>query len=112
MMASTTCATAATTTTTTHATTTTTTTQRRVWHCVWHYVMGAAGVFVFFWLCVYRRLHYLAVIQRLRDEHQCDAVVLGCTELPLILNNEVSPLPTLDSTRLLARAAITRAVNP
>lgn len=54
----------------------------------------------------------LAVIQRLRDEHQCDAVVLGCTELPLILNNEVSPLPTLDSTRLLARAAITRAVNP
>lgn len=40
----------------------------------------------------------------------CDAVVLGCTELPLILNDANSPLPTLDSTRLLARAALRRAV--
>ncbi len=53
----------------------------------------------------------LDVIRRLRDEQECDAVVLGCTELPLILNDEVSPLPTLDSTRLLARAAIKRAAN-
>ena len=41
----------------------------------------------------------------------CDAVVLGCTELPLILDDETSPLPTLDSTRLLARAALARAVS-
>lgn len=40
----------------------------------------------------------------------CDAVVLGCTEIPLIINEENSPLPTLDSTRLLARAALRRAV--
>ncbi|HTI82502.1 MAG TPA: aspartate/glutamate racemase family protein [Acetobacteraceae bacterium] len=40
----------------------------------------------------------------------CDAVVLGCTEIPLIINDENSPLPTLDSTRLLARAALRRAV--
>jgi aspartate racemase len=40
----------------------------------------------------------------------CDAVVLGCTEIPLIINDENSPLPTLDSTRLLARAALCRAV--
>lgn len=36
----------------------------------------------------------------------CDAVVLGCTEIPLILDDANSPLPTLDSTRLLARAAL------
>jgi len=41
----------------------------------------------------------------------CDAVVLGCTEIPLIMNDANSPLPTLDSTRLLARAALKRAVN-
>ena len=40
----------------------------------------------------------------------CDAVVLGCTEIPLIINDQNSPLPTLDSTRLLARAALRRAV--
>ncbi len=36
----------------------------------------------------------------------CDAVVLGCTELPLLISDRESPLPTLDSTRLLARAAL------
>jgi aspartate racemase len=43
-------------------------------------------------------------------ERGCDAVVLGCTELPLIMNDSNCPLPTLDSTRLLARAALRRAV--
>ena len=41
----------------------------------------------------------------------CDAVVLGCTEIPLLMNDGNSPLPTLDSTRLLARAALRRAVR-
>jgi aspartate racemase len=41
----------------------------------------------------------------------CEAVILGCTELPLILNDLNSPLPTLDSTRLLARAALRRAAD-
>ena len=41
----------------------------------------------------------------------CDAVVLGCTEIPLIINDANSPLPTLDSTRLLARRALGRAVG-
>ena len=49
------------------------------------------------------------VIQRMKNEG-CDAVVLGCTEIPLIMNDANSPLPTLDSTRLLARAALRRAV--
>ena len=50
------------------------------------------------------------LVWRLRDEG-CDAVVLGCTELPLIVSDEHSPLPTLDSTRLLARAALRRAIE-
>jgi aspartate racemase len=41
----------------------------------------------------------------------CDAVILGCTEIPLIMNDANSPLPTLDSTRLLARAALRRATQ-
>ena len=50
------------------------------------------------------------VIGRMKDAG-CDAVVLGCTEIPLIMNDSNSPLPTLDSTRLLARAALHRAVG-
>ncbi len=49
------------------------------------------------------------VIRRMKDEG-CDAVVLGCTEIPLIISNKNSPLPVLDSTRLLAWAALKRAV--
>ena len=45
------------------------------------------------------------VIDRLRDQG-CDAVVLGCTELPLVIDDTNASLPTLDSTRLLARAAL------
>ena len=40
----------------------------------------------------------------------CDAVVLGCTEIPLIIDDSNSSLPTLDSTRLLARAALRKAI--
>lgn len=40
-----------------------------------------------------------------------DAAVLGCTEIPLLMGDMVSPLPTLDSTRLLARAALREAVR-
>jgi aspartate racemase len=50
------------------------------------------------------------VIARMKGEG-CDAVVLGCTEIPLILSDANSPLPTLDSTRLLAQAALRRAVQ-
>jgi aspartate racemase len=54
--------------------------------------------------------YHQRVIGRMKDEG-CDAVVLGCTEIPLIMNDSNSPLPTLDSTRLLARAALRRAVR-
>jgi len=52
--------------------------------------------------------YFQRVIARLQARG-CDAVVLGCTELPLVISDANSVLPTLDSTRLLARAAIDRA---
>jgi aspartate racemase len=54
--------------------------------------------------------YHRRVIERMKAEG-CDAVVLGCTEIPLIMNDGNSSLPTLDSTRLLARAALRRAVR-
>ena len=54
--------------------------------------------------------YFQLVIRRMKDEG-CDAVVLGCTEIPLVISNRNSPLPVLDSTRLLAWAALRRAVT-
>jgi aspartate racemase len=54
--------------------------------------------------------YFQGVIEGLKRQG-CDAVVLGCTEIPLIINDGNSPLPTLDSTRLLARAALHRAAG-
>jgi aspartate racemase len=54
--------------------------------------------------------YHQPVIARMKEEG-CDAIVLGCTEIPLIVSDANSPLPTLDSTRLLARAALRRAVG-
>ncbi len=56
------------------------------------------------------RDYFIDVITRLANEDHCDAVILGCTEIPLIITPANSPLPTLDSTRLLARAALRQAV--
>jgi aspartate racemase len=54
--------------------------------------------------------YHQRVIERMGRDG-CDAVVLGCTEIPLIIDDRNSPLPTLDSTRLLARAALRRAIE-
>jgi len=56
------------------------------------------------------RLEYNRVIARLRDRG-CDAVALACTEIPLLVRPEESPLPTLDSTALLAGAALREALG-
>ena len=53
---------------------------------------------------------YVRIIERLAGRG-CDAVALVCTEIPLLVTPEASPLPTLDSTRLLARAAFDVAVG-
>ena len=54
--------------------------------------------------------YFNEVIAGLRNQG-CDAVILGCTEIPLLVTQEDSPLPTLDSTRLLARAALRKATG-
>jgi aspartate racemase len=56
------------------------------------------------------RRYFNEVIQDLKDKG-CDAVVLGCTEIPLLVNPHDCPLPTLDSTRLLAKAALQEALK-
>ena len=56
------------------------------------------------------RRTYNGVIARLR-ERGCDAVALACTEIPLLVRADESPLPTLDSTGLLARAAVMEALR-
>ncbi len=53
---------------------------------------------------------YVGIIERLADQG-CDAVALVCTEIPLLISAEVSPLPILDSTRLLATAAVEVAIG-
>jgi aspartate racemase len=53
---------------------------------------------------------YVRIIGKLAEQG-CDAVALVCTEIPLLITNEISPLPILDSTRLLARAAVAVATG-
>jgi aspartate racemase len=53
---------------------------------------------------------YLQGAIRALKEAGCDSVVLGCTELPLVLHDGNCALPTLDSTRVLARDALHHAV--
>ena len=56
-------------------------------------------------------LAYFQGVIRSLAEQGCDAVVLGCTEIPLLVTPDSSPLPTLDSTRLLAKAAVKKAAG-
>lgn len=51
------------------------------------------------------RAYFTGLISEMRAQG-CEAVALGCTEVPLIITEENSPLPVLDSTRILARAAL------
>jgi aspartate racemase len=55
-------------------------------------------------------VYFKGVIDELKNKG-CDAVVLGCTEIPLLITQEDSSLPILDSTRLLARAALKKAIS-
>ena len=56
------------------------------------------------------RGQYVRIIDALKRAG-CDAVALSCTEIPLLVTPEISPLPTLDSTRLLAHAAVATALG-
>jgi len=54
------------------------------------------------------RAEFVTIIAKLKRQG-CDAVALSCTEIPLLIEDRNSPLPTLDSTRILARAALREA---
>jgi aspartate racemase len=54
--------------------------------------------------------YFLEVIEEM-GRQGCDAVALGCTEIPLLVRESDSPLPALDSTRILARAALRESVR-
>jgi aspartate racemase len=56
------------------------------------------------------RNSYVQIIEELKDDG-CDSVALVCTEIPLLVTQDVSPLPTLESTQLLARAAVEVAIG-
>lgn len=55
-----------------------------------------------------------AALRRILDRmagEGCDAAAMACTEIPLILDEDAAGMPVLDSTRLLARAALARAIG-
>ena len=56
------------------------------------------------------RQEFIRIIEKLQTS-DCDAVALVCTEIPLLITREVSPLPILDSTRLQAKAAVAVAIG-
>jgi aspartate racemase len=56
------------------------------------------------------RRRFQEIIDRLASRG-CDAVALSCTEIPLLIGDADSMLPTLDSTRILARAALREATR-
>ncbi len=57
------------------------------------------------------RAYFSKIIADLKDKG-CDSVVLGCTEIPLLISQNDSALPILASTRFLARAALAEARAP
>jgi aspartate racemase len=77
--------------------------------------MGVVDRVIFDELCLgvfsdESRAAYIDIIDKLA-KRGCDAVALVCTEIPLLIGQEDSPLPVLDSTRLLARAAVEVALG-
>ena len=53
---------------------------------------------------------YLEVIKRLQQEG-AEGVILGCTEIPLLIKQEDSPIPVFDTTTIHAKAALEYALK-
>lgn len=49
---------------------------------------------------------FVDIVQRMADDYDIEAVILGCTELPLILNDTISPLPCLDTVKIHSESLI------
>ena len=56
-------------------------------------------------------LEFQKIIKRMKDENNIQAVVLGCTELPILLNDEVSPVPCLDTVKIHVQALINMIIE-
>ncbi|MBU6413033.1 MAG: amino acid racemase [Planctomycetes bacterium] len=54
------------------------------------------------------RSEVLTIIQTMRDRHHCDGVILACSEAPMLITRENSPLPVYDAGDILAAGAISR----
>lgn len=57
------------------------------------------------------REEFLQIINRMKSEAGIEAIVLGCTELPLILNDKVSPVPCLDTMKIHIQTLIDMIVE-
>lgn len=51
------------------------------------------------------------IIERMKKENSIEAIVLGCTELPLLLNDEVSPVPCLDTMKIHIQTLVDMIVD-
>ncbi|MFA9422748.1 MAG: aspartate/glutamate racemase family protein [Sedimentibacter sp.] len=54
---------------------------------------------------------FQAIIQRMKIENNIQAIILGCTELPLLLNDKISPVPCLDTMKIHIQTLINMIVN-
>lgn len=77
--------------------------QKQIDHILWSELLHGSA-------CEVSVSFYENVIKR-HKSLGCDGVILGCTEIPIIISDENSALPVLDSTRLLASAALDFAVT-
>lgn len=57
------------------------------------------------------RQEYLRIINRLVDEEGAEGVILGCTEIPLLVHQSDVTVPVFDTTRIHAEAAVDYAMN-
>ena len=57
------------------------------------------------------RQEFLSIVRRMKEEDGIQAIVLGCTELPLILNDHISPIPCLDTLKIHVRALVKEIID-
>ena len=57
------------------------------------------------------RQEFLSIVRRMKEEDGIQAIVLGCTELPLILNDHISPVPCLDTLKIHVRALVKEIID-
>ena len=51
------------------------------------------------------RIRFMAIAQRMIEEESIQGLILGCTEIPLLLNKEELGIPFLDTATIHAESA-------